>query len=165
VPFLYLYGCSQCSRKCEWVKVWADYLFHILNGVPEEVQFPISDDDIIWMMVSSGHKDVILDEDDGIYEKSDKFKSFHHQTNQPMPRKTLLVDFLSFWLKKCVVSSPLHGGILSWVLFPSVQLAYGKPLRLLPGMGYCIQRDFWGVDGSFLWAASNKESQGASSTP
>ena len=63
------------------MKAWADYLFPILDDALEEVQFPISDDVIIQMMVSSGHEDVILDEDDGIYEKGDKFKSFHHQAN------------------------------------------------------------------------------------
>jgi len=61
------------------MKVWADYLFLVLHGVPEEVQFLISDDDIIWVMVPSGHEDVVLDDDDGIYEKYDNFKSFHHQ--------------------------------------------------------------------------------------
>jgi len=63
------------------MKVWADYLFPILDGAPEEVQFPIPDNDIIWMMVSSGQEDVVLDEDDDIYEKGDKFKSFHHQAS------------------------------------------------------------------------------------
>ena len=95
------------------VKVWADYLFPVLYGAQEEVQFPISGDDIIWMIVSSGHEDVILDEDDGIYEKGDKFKSFHHKANQPMSKKALLVGFLSVWLKKCVVMSSPHDGILS----------------------------------------------------
>ena len=86
------------------------------------------------MVPSSGHEDVILDEDDSIYEKSDKFKSFHHQASQTMSRKALLVGFLSVWLKKCVVLSPLHDEILSWVLFPAIQLAHGKPLGLLPTM-------------------------------
>jgi len=30
------------------------------------------------MMVFSGHEDIVLDEDDGIYEKGDKFKIFDH---------------------------------------------------------------------------------------
>ena len=46
------------------IKVWADYLFPVLDNTPEEVQFPISDDNIIQMMASSGHEEIILDEDD-----------------------------------------------------------------------------------------------------
>jgi len=63
------------------IKVWADYLFPVLDGAPEYVQFPISDDDIHQKMVSSAHEDVVLEEDDGIYEKGDKFKSLHRQQN------------------------------------------------------------------------------------
>jgi len=48
------------------IKVWADYLFPILDGAPEDVQFHIPEEDIRQKMVSSTHKDVILDEDDGI---------------------------------------------------------------------------------------------------
>ena len=90
------------------------------------------------MMVSSEHEDVGLDEDNDIYEKGNRFKSFHRQANHPMSRKALLVGFLSVWLKKYVVPSPPRDGILSWVLFPTVQLAHGKPLGLLPVMVCCI---------------------------
>ena len=91
-------------------------------------------------MISSAHEDVILEEDDGICDKGDKFKSFHHQTKHPMSRKALLVSFLPVWLKKRVVPSPPHDGILSWVLLPDVQLAHGKTPRLLPAMVCSIQR-------------------------
>ena len=90
MPFLYLYGHPQCSRECERDEAWADYLFPVLDGAPEEVQFPISDDDIIRVMVFSGYEDVVLDEDDGIFEKGNKFKSFHYQASQPMSRKAFL---------------------------------------------------------------------------
>ena len=43
------------------MKVWADYLFPILDGAPEEVQFLISNDDIIRVMASIGHEDIVLD--------------------------------------------------------------------------------------------------------
>ena len=99
------------------MKVWAEYLFPILDDAPEEVQFLISDEDITQMMAASGHRDVILDEDNGIYEKGDRFKSFHHQACQLISRKALFADFLLVWLKKCVVPSPSHDRILSWVLF------------------------------------------------
>jgi len=58
------------------MKVSVDYLFPVMDDALEEVQFPISDDDIIRMMVSSGYKDVVLDEDDGIYEKVISSRAF-----------------------------------------------------------------------------------------
>jgi len=94
------------------IKVWADYLFLILDGAPEDVQFSIFEEDIRQKMVSSAHED-ILEEDERIYEKGDRFRSFNHQVKHPMSRKALLAGFLSVWLKKCVVPSPLHDGILS----------------------------------------------------
>ena len=66
------------------IKVWADYLFPILDGAPKDVQYPIPEEDIRQKMVSSAHEDVILEVDDGIYEKGDRFKSFHHQAKHSM---------------------------------------------------------------------------------
>ena len=87
-------------------------------------------------MASSENGDVVLEEDDEIYEKGDKVKSFHHQANQPMsPISRLLVH----------VAQEVCGSISStrWDpaagVFSVVQLAYGRPLRLLPAMICCIQ--------------------------
>ena len=60
--------------------------------------------------------DMILEEDDGIYEKGDILRSFHHQARRPMSQKALLAEFLSVWLKRCVVSSPSSDVILPTVL-------------------------------------------------
>jgi len=76
------------------IKVWADYLFLVLDGAPENIQFSIPDDDINQKMISSAHEDVVLEEEDGSYEKSDRFKSFHRQAKHPIPRKALLAGFL-----------------------------------------------------------------------
>ena len=48
------------------MKVWADYLFPILDDTLEKVQFPILDEDIARVMAASGHEDVVLEEDDDI---------------------------------------------------------------------------------------------------
>ena len=37
------------------LKCWADYLFSILEDALEEIQFPLAEKDIAWMMASSGH--------------------------------------------------------------------------------------------------------------
>ena len=102
------------------IKIWVDHLFSILDDATKEVQFPISDIDINRKMISSGHEDVVLEEDDDIYKKGDRVKSFHLQAKHPISRKALLAGFLSVWLKKYVVPSPQHDEILLWVLLPSV---------------------------------------------
>ena len=66
------------------LKSWANYLFPTLEGNLDEIQSPVAENDIARMMASSGHGDVVLDEDNEIYEKGDVFKSFHHQASQPM---------------------------------------------------------------------------------
>ena len=124
------------------IKIWADYLFLILDNVPENVQFPISEEDIHQKIISSVHEDIVLEEDDEIYEKDDKFKSFHHQAKHLMSRRAILAGFLSVWLKKCVVPSPPHDGILSWALLPAVQLAHGKPLGCFPPWSVVSNMDF-----------------------
>ena len=110
----------NARENANGIKVWVDYLSPILDNAPEEVQFPISDTDINRKMIFNAHEDIVLEENVGIYDKGDRFKSFHRQAKHPMSRKALLVGFLSVWLKKCVVPSPPHDEILSWVLLPAI---------------------------------------------
>ena len=107
-------------------------------------------------MISSAHENVVLKENGGIYEKGDRFKSFHWQAKYPVSRKALLVGFLSVWLKKCVVLSPPHDGILSWVLLPAVQLAHGKYLGLLPAMVCSTQRSLRALTEAFCRPLATK---------
>jgi len=71
-------------------------------------------------MASSGHDDIVYEEDDEEYEKGDTFLSFHRQARRPLSRKTLLVGYLSAWLKKCVILSPTHNGISPMKISPVV---------------------------------------------
>ena len=127
---------------------------------PEDVHFPILEEDIHQKMVSSAHEDIILEEDDKIYEKGDRFKSFHHQAKYAISRKALLAGFLSVWLKKCIVPSPLHDGILSWVLLPTVQLIHGKPLGLLPAIVCGIQRGLHALTEAFCRLPATRRGKG-----
>ena len=45
-------------------------------------------------MKASNHEDIILEEDDGDYERGDVFLSFHHQAKIPISWKALLAGFL-----------------------------------------------------------------------
>ena len=86
---------------------WGGYLFLNLENAHEEAHCGVADEDIFRRMGQHAQGDIVLEKDDGIYEKGDILRSFHHQARQPMSQKALLVGFLSVWLKRCVVPSPL----------------------------------------------------------
>ena len=111
-------------------------------------------------MVSSAHENVVLEEDNKIYEKGDKFKSFHRQAKHPISRKALLAGFLSVWLKKYVIPSPPHDRILSWVLLPAVYLAHSKPLGLLLAMVCGIQHGLGVLIETFCRPSTTKRRKG-----
>ena len=77
-----------------------------------------------------------------------------------MSQKALLAGFLSVWLKKCVISSPPHDEILSWVLLLAVQLIHGKPLRLLLAIVYGIQHDLRALTEAFCRQPATKRGKG-----
>jgi len=80
--YLDLHGGYKGSSNS--LKSWADYLFPTLEEAPEEARFTVVEEDILRMMREHDHGDVVLEEDDGIYEKGDTLKSFHHQACQPI---------------------------------------------------------------------------------
>jgi len=100
--------------------------------------------------------DIVLEEDDGIYEKGVILRSFHHQAHQPMSRKALLARFLSVWLKRCVVPSPSSDVFLPTVLLAAVRLVYGHSLGLLLVMVCCIQRGLRALTEAFYRPPTTK---------
>ena len=85
-------------------------------------------------MKVENHEDVVLEEDDGEYERGDVFLSFHCQASRPIFRQALLAGYLLAWLKRCVIPLPPHDGIMSLVILPAVQLVHRHSLGLLPTM-------------------------------
>jgi len=132
VSFLHLY--YNVRGTINGLKNWVDYLFPTLDGTREEIQVLKTDEHIAAMMASSEHGEIVLEEDVSVYEIGDSFKSFHHRSSLPMSRCAQLVGFMSVWLKKFVVPSFLHYGILPKVLLPAVQLVYRRALGLLPAI-------------------------------
>jgi len=112
------------------------------------------------MMREHDQGDIVLEEDDGIYEKEDTLKSFHHQARQPISWKAFLVGFLSVWLKKCVVSSPPHNAILLMALLLVILLVHGRSLRLILAMVYCIQRGLHALTEAFYKPPAMKRGKG-----
>ena len=116
------------------LKSRAEYLFLTLEKAPKEARFGVVED-ILQMMKEHDQGDILLEEDEGIYEKGDTFKSFHHQARQLVSQKVLLAGFMSVWLKRYVVPSPPHDVILSRTLLSAIQLVRGSSVRATPGHG------------------------------
>ena len=108
--------------------------------MPEVAHYGVADEDIFQKMKEHAQVDIVLEEDDGIYEKGDILRSFHYQTRRPMSRKAMLASFLSVWLKRCVVPSPSSDVVLPTVLLSAIRLLHKRSLWLLPAMVCCIQR-------------------------
>ena len=121
--FIYLDVNGGYKGSSNSLKSWADYLFLTL----EEAH-------ILRMIGEHDHRDVILEEDDGIYQKEDTLKSFHHLARQLISQKVLLIGFLSVWLKRCVVLSPSNDAIFLTALLPAIRLVHGHSRGLLPAM-------------------------------
>ena len=117
---------------------WADYLFPTLEKALKEARFGVVEDDILRMMREHDHGYTILEEDGNIYEKGNTLKSFHHQAHQSISRKTLLVSFLSVWLKRRVVPSPPHDALFLTILLSTVRLLHSRYLKLLSAIVRCI---------------------------
>jgi len=66
------------------LKTWVEYLFLVVDGLLENLHTPVSDKWIARAMKAGSHEDIILEEDDGEYERGDTFLSFHCQALRPI---------------------------------------------------------------------------------
>jgi len=69
-------------------------LFPNLKDAPKAAHCGVADEDIFRRMQEHSQGDMVLEEDDGIYEKGDILRSFHHQARRSMSQKALLAGFL-----------------------------------------------------------------------
>ena len=130
-------------------KSWGNYLFPNLEDASEAAHYGVTDEDIFQRTKEHAQGDIILEEDDDIYEEGDILRSFYHQARRPISRKALLVGFLSVWLKRCVVSSPSSDVVLLIVLLSAVHLFHSRSLGLLSVIVYCIQRGLHALTEAF----------------
>ena len=109
--------------------------------------------------------DIVLEEDDGIYEKGDILRSFHHQARQPMSRKALLAGFFiglveemcgAISFQRCHPSYCLTAGHSSGTR--SLSWASSGDGVLFPAGSPC-------TDGGFLQTTSNEEGKRNDLTP
>ena len=64
---------ASCSLKS-----WGNYLFPDMENTPKAAHCGVADEDIYRRMQEYSQGDLILEEDDGPYEKVDILRSFHH---------------------------------------------------------------------------------------
>jgi len=147
-------GASSSSKS------WGNYLFPNLEDALEAAHYGVVDEDIFQRMQEHSQGDMVMKEDDGIYEKGDILKSFHHQARRPMSQKALLAGFLLVWLKRCVVPSPSSDAIFLTVLLPAIRLVHGRSLGLLPVMVCCIQRGLCALTEAFCRSPTTKRGKG-----
>ena len=104
--------------------------------------------------------DMILEEEDGPYEKGDILLSFHHQARRPMSRKALLADFFIGLAKE------MRGAIFFWLRHSSDGLITGcssSPRSFpwtLPAMVCCIQRGLRALTEAFCRPPTTKREKG-----
>ena len=161
----HLYICSSMHGSSKdalcSLKSWGNYLFPDLEGTPEAAHCGFADD-IFRRKQEHSQGDLILEENDGPYEKGDILRSFHHQARRPTSRKALLAGFLTAWLKRCVVPSSSGDVIHPTVLLPVVRLVYDRSLRLLLAMVCYIQRGLRALTEAFCRPPTTKRGKGLS---
>ena len=68
------------------LKPWVNYLFPIVDRPIENIQAPVSERKIAKAMRVENHEDIVLEEDDGEYERGNIFLSFYCQASKPIPQ-------------------------------------------------------------------------------
>ena len=68
------------------LKSWVEYLFSVVDGSVENLQISVSNRRIAKAMKAGEHEDIILEEDNGEYERGDTFLSFHRQASRTISR-------------------------------------------------------------------------------
>jgi len=99
---------------------------------------PYTDEEII-ERINASTSSYITESKEDTFRPDTVFESFHHQARVPISDRALLAGFLMLWLKRCVVPTLSHEVIIAEVVYPTVLLAYGKSIALLPAMVAGIQ--------------------------
>ncbi|XP_020262898.1 uncharacterized protein LOC109838879 [Asparagus officinalis] len=127
---------AKTKRKIS-LKQFATYLFQNLEGSSSD---PVRERDILTvtavneLVEKSGAQSYTIASAEGAFPAGTKFRSFLCRAQKSIEPRSLLAGYLALWLKKCVVPYQSSDALPLEVLFPAVQLAYGKELSLLPAM-------------------------------
>jgi len=119
---------------------WASYLFNGINEKDNPVtSLAPSTDEEIAERINASASSYTTESNEDTFKPDTVFESFHHQARVPISDRALLAGFLMLWLKRCVVPTLPHEVIVADVVYPTVLLAYGNSIALLPAMVAGIQ--------------------------
>ena len=96
-PMYHYYICLDVHPSREnmiSLNPWVEYLFPIADGPVENIQALVSERKIAQAMKVRNHEDVVLEEDDGVYERGDVFLSSTARLQGRSPGKR-------YWLAIC----------------------------------------------------------------
>ena len=88
------------------------------------------------------------------------FESFHHHAKVPMSDRALLTGFLMLWLKRCVVPTLPYEVMVADMVYPTILLAHGKFIALLPVMMVRIQSGLRALMKSFCQVKAIVDAEG-----
>jgi len=140
---------------------WANYLFCGLGEKSSLVsRLAIITDTEITEMISELVTSFITESNEDTFKPDTVFDSFQHQAKIPISDKALFAGFLMLWVKWCVVSTLPHEVIVTDIVYPTVLLAYGRLLGLLPAMVSCLQSGLQILCHSFCNVVAKEDREG-----
>jgi len=118
---------------------WVDYLFNGLRDKANQLtRLAPSTDAEIKKKISISTSSYTTESAEDTFRPGTVFESFHHQAKIPITNGALLVGFLMLWLKRCVMLTFPYEVIVTGVVYPTILLAFGRSIALLPMMVGCI---------------------------
>ena len=139
---------------------WATYLFLEVNKATLMSRLAPSTDEEIFERISASTSSYTTESNEDTFKPDTVFESFHHQARILMSDRALLVGFLMLWLKRCVVLTLPHEVIVADVVYPTVLLAHGKSIALLPAMVAGIQSGLRALVKSFCQVEAIVDAEG-----
>ena len=114
---------------------WVSYLFNDINDKSSLVTHlaPSTDEEIV-ERISASTSSYMTESNEDTFKPDTVFESFYHQTKIPISDRALFAGFLRLWLKRCVMPMLPYEVIVADVVYPTVLLAHGKSIALLPAI-------------------------------
>ena len=129
---------------------WAAYLFNGLGDKADRItRLAPSTDAEIKERISASMPSYTTESVEDTFRPGTVFESFHYQAKTPISNRALLARFLMLWLKWCEVPTFPHEVIVANVVYPTLLLAFGRGISLLPMMVGCIQSGLWALTKTF----------------
>lgn len=85
-------------------------------------------------IVNVGATSYVIESNKDGFKAGTSFQCFHYQAQTHISNRGLIAGYLMIWLKQCVVLYVYQDAIAIEIVYPTVLLTDGRPLRLLSTM-------------------------------